>query len=145
MYQNAIEPLTDDNGWHHTQDIGELDNANNLIVKGRKDDMFVSGGENVFPQRLESALASLCGIEECLVVGVPDEEFGVRPVAFVKLDEGVELQKEDISAHLELRLARFEMPTAIYPWPTALISVGLKPDRRAFTDLAEKLTKKGSA
>jgi O-succinylbenzoic acid--CoA ligase len=144
VHQNTVKPLVDVDGWHHTQDIGELDKANNLIIKGRKDDMFISGGENVFPQRIESALASLSGMEECLVVGVKDDEFGVRPVAFVRLETGTDLQQEDISAHLKQRLARYEMPIAIYPWPTALMSAGLKPDRQAFSDLAARLIKKSS-
>src|SRR5215218_11333428 len=76
----------DAGGWFHTRDLGELDENGYLQVKGRMDNLFVSGGENVQPEEIEAALCRLEQIDEAVVVPVPDEEFGARPVAFVRTE-----------------------------------------------------------
>jgi O-succinylbenzoic acid--CoA ligase len=72
-------------GWFRTGDLGRLDGAGRLRVLGRRDNLFVSGGENVRPEEIEEALLRIPGVEEAVVVPVPDPEFGERPVAFVRL------------------------------------------------------------
>ncbi|HVT75741.1 MAG TPA: AMP-binding protein, partial [Acidimicrobiales bacterium] len=66
-----------------TGDVGHFDDAGNLYVDGRDDDMIVSGGENVFPQEVEDLLAGHPDVIEVAVVGVPDEQFGQRLAAYV--------------------------------------------------------------
>ena len=68
-----------------TGDLGHLDQAGRLFVDGREDDMIVSGGENVYPVEVEDCLMSHPAVVEAVVVGVPDEEFGQRLVAYVVL------------------------------------------------------------
>lgn len=124
---------TDDAGWFHTGDLGHLDAEGYLTIRGRMDNMFVSGGENVQPEEIENALERLDGVEEAVVVPVPDEEFGERPVAFVRSGLG----GETISRRLEPLLPQFEIPTAFHPWPEELSS-GMKPDREALARLARQ-------
>jgi O-succinylbenzoic acid--CoA ligase len=69
--------------WHKTGDMGSLNEHGELVVRGRIDNMFISGGENVHPESIEEAIRATQGVDDAVVVPVPDTEFGARPVAFV--------------------------------------------------------------
>jgi o-succinylbenzoate---CoA ligase len=129
-----IDRSLDIDGWFHTRDLGELDENGYLRVRGRMDSLFISGGENVQPEEIEEALCRLEGIDEALVVPVPDEEFGARPVAFVRTDGRV----RDLSRELEPVLPRFEIPISFHPWPEEARR-GMKADRAALGELARRL------
>lgn len=122
----------DDGGWFHTGDLGEMDAGGYLKVSGRRDNLFVSGGENVQPEEIEAALCRIEGIEEAVVVPVPDREFGARPVAFVRLTGGA----GDPARALEPVLPRFKIPIAFHDWEGA---GGMKPDRVALKERANRL------
>ena len=64
--------------------MGQLDKKGCLAVTGRRDNMFISGGENIHPEEIEKALLSIKGIVEAIVVPKEDTELGHRPIAFVK-------------------------------------------------------------
>ena len=70
-------------GWYFTGDVGYVDNEGELFITGRVDDMIITGGENVMPVEIESALSLHDEILEAVVVGKPDERLGQRIVAFV--------------------------------------------------------------
>jgi O-succinylbenzoic acid--CoA ligase len=114
-------------GWFATGDLGDLDAAGRLEVRGRRDTMFISGGENIHPEEIERALLDRLRAEACVVVPVPDETYGRRPVAFVR--SGTMLPARD---DLDLPLERFKWPDRLLPWPDD-VPVSDKPDR---TDLA---------
>ena len=122
----------DGEGWFHTGDLGELDAEGYLKVVGRRDNLFVSGGENVQPEEVEEALCRVEGIEEAVVVPVPDGEFGARPVAFVRSNGEV----GDLVSELEKLLPRFKIPVAFHDWEG---TGGMKPDRPALRRRAETL------
>jgi O-succinylbenzoic acid--CoA ligase len=124
---DGLDPHLDDKGWFHTKDLGELSADGTLRVRGRKDNMFVSGGENVQPEEIEEALLRLPGVEEAAIVPVPDAEFGDRPVAFVRLARTD--PPTDPREALERVLPRFKIPTAFHPWPPEA-PTGMKVDRR---------------
>jgi O-succinylbenzoic acid--CoA ligase len=98
------------------------------------DYLFISGGENVQPEEIEEALCRLEGIDEAVVVPVPDEEFGARPVAFVRADDG---EVEDLARKLEPVLPRFKIPIFFHPWPDSAGS--MKVDRTALAERALRL------
>jgi len=75
---------TDPDGWFLTGDVGYCDAAGYLIVSGRRDAMFISGGENIHPEEIEAALLSLPGISQAIVVPRLHPEYGFRPVAFIQ-------------------------------------------------------------
>ncbi|CAA9427727.1 O-succinylbenzoic acid--CoA ligase [uncultured Rubrobacteraceae bacterium] len=138
--ENVDRPL-DREGWFHTGDLGELDEDGYLRVGGRKDNLFISGGENVQPEEIEEALSGLSKVEAAVVVPVPDHEFGHRPVAFVKMEDG---GPEGLAPDLGKILPRFKVPIAFHPWPEEA-RWGMKVDRTALAELARRLYDQGEA
>ncbi len=131
-----IDSPLDDGGWFHTGDLGELDDEGYLRVRGRVDNMFVSGGENVQPEEIEEALCRLEGVEEAVVVPVEDEEFGAKPVAFVRMAGGIP-EPGALSRALGASLARFKIPVSFNAWPGD--QGGMKVDRVTFVERARRL------
>ena len=126
------DPALDAGGWFRTGDLGELGADGYLRVLGRKDNLFVSGGENIQPEEIEEALCRLEGVEDAVVVPIPDAEFGFRPVAFVRGGRFT-----DLSRSLEPVLPRFKIPVAFHRWPEGV--EGMKVDRAFFGDRARRL------
>ncbi|MBU8869587.1 MAG: AMP-binding protein [Gemmatimonadales bacterium] len=124
-------PLTAD-GWFRTGDLGCFVDSSRLRITGRRDNQFISGGENIQPEEIESALLSLGNIRQAVVVGVPDEEFGMRPVAFVDADDA------DIAVRLEQLLPRYKIPIKFFDLPEDY-SGRLKPSRKELSKLALQL------
>jgi len=117
--------------WFPTGDVGQIDKEGCLTVTGRRDNMFISGGENIHPEEIEKALLSIKGIEEAIVVPREDKEFGQRPIAFVKFT-GEPLSEDYLIRCLEADLPHFKIPIAFFPWPQNLISQGVKISRQEF-------------
>jgi O-succinylbenzoic acid--CoA ligase len=130
-----VDRPVDEEGWFHTRDLGELDESGYLRVKGRMDNLFISGGENVQPEEIEEALCRLNGVDEAVVVPVPDEEFGARPVAFVRIDDA---EPRDLASELEPVLPRFKIPVSFHPWPEEARR-GMKADRAVLGERARRL------
>ena len=130
------------NGWFKTGDLGKwcIEDPKNqgykdsLTILGRKDNMFISAGENIHPEEIESCLLQFRPIEEAIVVPVKDSEFGERPVAFVKSKESV--PESELRQFLEKRLPRFKVPDLFLPCPE-LAETDLKTDRNALSKLAQ--------
>ncbi len=121
-------PLKD--GWFATNDIGRLEHGY-LAVTGRRDSMFISGGENIHPEEIEKALLGIKGIAQAMVVPRDDKEFGARPIAFIQF-QGTALEDEYVIRCLAQELPRFKIPVAFLPWPQHLISQGIKISRQEF-------------
>ena len=85
-----------------------------LFVEGREDDMVVSGGENVYPEEVTSALDRLSGVRESAVVGVDDESFGQRLAAFVVRVDGATLTEDDVIAHCRATVSRHAVPRDVH-------------------------------
>lgn len=126
----------DDEGWFHTKDLGVLDRDGNLIVHGRADNMFISGGENIHPEEIEARLMELPGVRQAVVVSIPDTEYGARPVAFVDADDRVGMSDDFFRTALQTDLARFKIPDRFLPWPDEASQLGVKPRRRDFVQIA---------
>ena len=99
-----------DDGWFRTGDIARIDAAGFLWIVDRKKDMFISGGENIYPAEVEAAVAGLAGLAEAAVVGVADARWGeVGHLALVALP-GHDITRAAVTAHLDGRLARYKLP-----------------------------------
>lgn len=99
-------------GWLHTGDIGYLDKEGFLYVLDRRNDLIISGGENIYPAQIEEVLLAHPLVLEAGVVGIEDENWGQVPVAFVKVEK--ELAEEDLFLFCQERLARYKVPKHIY-------------------------------
>ena len=127
----------DADGWLATGDVGHLDAAGRLVVTGRRDLQFVSGGENVQPEAIERVLLGHPAVAEAVVVPVADAAFGARPVAFVRtagapLDRAL---RAALDAAVRAALPGFMAPDAFWAWGGA---AGLKADRPALRREAER-------
>jgi fatty-acyl-CoA synthase len=99
--------------WLHTGDIAVRDHEGYLRVVDRLKDMYISGGENVYPAEVERALYAHPAVAECAVIGVPDESWGEVGRAFVVLHEGAAPDPEALLAHLAERVARYKLPKSV--------------------------------
>jgi O-succinylbenzoic acid--CoA ligase len=117
-FKNAklSRPLTKD-GWFRTADLGALSDGNGLRVLGRKDNMFISGGENIQPEEIEKTLLEIPKIEEAVVVAVSDAEFLNRPAAFLKFKNSTQLSTDRITKILSDKLPKFKIPDVFFAWP----------------------------
>jgi fatty-acyl-CoA synthase len=100
-------------GWLRTGDIAERDEEGFYRISGRLKDMYISGGENVYPAEVEDALLSLEGVADAAVLGVPDERWGEVGAAFVVLEPGAALDADDVIASCRQKLAGFKVPSSV--------------------------------
>jgi fatty-acyl-CoA synthase len=100
-------------GWFHTGDLARMDPDGCLYIVDRKKDMFISGGENVYPAEVENVIYELPQIAETAVIGVRDKTWGEVGRAVVVLKAGQDLTAEAIIAHLQGRLARYKIPKQV--------------------------------
>ena len=107
---DATAAVFDAEGWFHTGDVGYVDEEGYLFLCDRLKDMVISGGENVYPAEVESALFGHPAIAEIAVVGAPDERWGERVVAVAALKPGASLTLEELRDYGADRLARYKLP-----------------------------------
>ncbi|RLV48231.1 p-hydroxycinnamoyl-CoA synthetase [Nocardioides mangrovicus] len=99
--------------WLHTGDLATLDDEGYLRIVDRVKDMYISGGENVYPAEVEAAIHHHPAVAECAVIGVADERWGEVGRAFVVVREGESLDEQSLLAHLDGRLARYKIPRSV--------------------------------
>ena len=108
--EQTREAKTSD-GFFKTGDLGHLDADGYLFVTGRAKDMMIVGGENVYPREIEELIARMPGVAEAAVIGRPDESRGEVPVAFLIVEENVEVTADAVKAYCrENGLPNFKIP-----------------------------------
>ncbi len=100
-------------GWLHTGDLARQDEEGYFYLVDRVRDMYVSGGENVYPAEVERVLAEHPGIEEVAVVGAPDENWGEVGYCYVICREGFNLTEQEVLGYCQGRLARYKWPAKV--------------------------------
>ena len=98
----------DDDGWFHTGDMATHDENGYYRIVDRKKDLFISGGENIYPTEIENVLYKHPAVEMCAVVGVPDERWGEVGKAYVVLND--DITAEQLTAHMQHHLAGYKVP-----------------------------------
>jgi len=100
-------------GWFHTGDMGRRDEEGFIYIVGRKVEMIISSGENIYPAEVERVIQALPEVREAAVVGMPDRKKGEVVAAFVLLKEGAQLAEESLLAAIRERIAHFKLPKKI--------------------------------
>jgi long-chain acyl-CoA synthetase len=130
----TAEVLTAD-GWLRTGDLAMRDEDGAYRICGRRKEMYISGGENVFPAEVEAALCDCPGVAEAVVIGVPDEKWGEVGRAFIVPRPDVMLTETEVAAHVRTRLAGYKVPRSVFILPEIPRLGSGKPDRRALAAL----------
>ncbi|AKU18350.1 AMP-binding protein [Luteipulveratus mongoliensis] len=119
-------------GWHHTGDIGYLDENNCLFIVDRAKDMIISGGFNVYSTEVEQALMQHPGVQDCAVIGLPDDKWGERVVAVAQLlpdHHGIDTR--DLITFVKERIGSVKAPKQVEIWsdlPRSKVGKVLKAD-----------------
>jgi long-chain acyl-CoA synthetase len=103
-----------DNGWLRTGDVGLLDEDGYLYIVDRLKDMIISGGENVYSLEVEEVLYKHPQIQECAIIGVPDQEWGEMVTAYIKLKPGAAIDEKEVKTFLKSRLSAYKVPKAYH-------------------------------
>lgn len=135
---NKVVPSTEKDGWFNTGDLGYWDKDGNLIVTGRSDNMFISGGENIQPEEIENCLLQNPAIKQAIVVPVENAQYGSRPVVFIKF-ANKKLTINHIRNYLSSRIAKFKIPDYLFEIDSPTTQNSLKTDRGYYKKLANKL------
>jgi len=100
-------------GWFHSGDLGVMHPDGYIELRDRAKDVVVSGGENISTIEVEQAIVSHPAVVEAAVIGVPDEQWGERPKAFVILAEGQQATEAELIEHVRTKIARYKAPKAV--------------------------------
>ena len=133
----ATRTAVDEDNWFHTGDLARHDDDWYFFIVDRKKDMFISGGENVYPAEIEKVLYEHTAVHMCAVIGVPDPKWGESGIACVVLKPGTEATADDLMQHMVDRLARYKVPRRVEIMKELPISGAGKILKR---DLQERFT-----
>lgn len=121
-------------GWHHTGDVGRIDEDGFVYIVDRLKDMIISGGFNVFPSEVEQVIWGMDAVQDCAVIGVPDDKWGEAVTAVIELKPGATLSEEAVIRECKARLGSVKAPKAVDFWetlPRSPVGKVLKRDIRA--------------
>jgi acyl-CoA synthetase (AMP-forming)/AMP-acid ligase II len=121
-------------GWHRTGDIGVKDDDGYIYIVDRKKDMIISGGFNVYPTEVEQVLWTHASVQDCAVVGAPDDKWGEAVTAVVELKPGTTATAEELIALCKERIGSVKAPKRIEFWsalPRSAVGKVLKREIRA--------------
>lgn len=110
---DAMDDVVDDEGWFHTGDMARYDDEWYFFIVDRKKDMFISGGENVYPAEIEQAIYRHPAVLQCAVIGVPDPKWGEIGKACVVLEPDAAITEADLLAHLRGQLSGYKVPKSV--------------------------------
>lgn len=122
------------NGWLHTGDIGFLDDDGFLHIVDRAKDMIISGGFNVYSTEVEQAVLAHEAVQDCAVVGLPDEKWGERVVAVVQAQPGASLDAAALTGFVKERIGSVKAPKEVHVWadlPRSKVGKVLKTEIKA--------------
>ncbi len=100
-------------GWFRTGDLARMDEDGDLFIVDRKKDMFISGGENVYPAEVEDAIYELEQVAEAALIGVLDAKWGEVGKAFVVVKDGMSLSEDECLEYLKTKLAKYKIPKSV--------------------------------
>jgi fatty-acyl-CoA synthase len=111
--KNSFTVDADGNRWLHSGDAGMIDDEGCIYIVDRYKDMYISGGENVYPAEVEQVIFQLEAVADVAVIGVPNERWGESGTAVVVVRQGQNTDEQTIIAHCEKNLARYKVPLLV--------------------------------
>ena len=114
--KDATDEVTTSNGWHRTGDIGVKDEDGYVYIVDRKKDMIISGGFNVYPSEIEQVVWGHDAVQDCAVIGVPNEKWGEAIKAIVELKPGQSASEDEIIALCKNELGSVKAPKTVEFW-----------------------------
>ena len=130
-------------GWHHTGDIGYIDDDGFVFIVDRKKDMIITGGFNVFPSEIEQVIWSHPAVQDCAVIGVPDEKWGEAVKAVIEAVSGENVDEKEIIALCKEKLGSVKAPKSVEVWeklPRSPVGKVLKKEiRKGFWQHQERM------
>jgi len=100
-------------GFYRTGDVGHVDEEGFLFITDRIKDMIVAGGVNIYPAEIEAAILEHPAVVDTAVIGIPHDDFGEQPMAFVVLNSGLQVDDAELMTFLKDHLASFKLPRRI--------------------------------
>jgi fatty-acyl-CoA synthase len=107
---DATAAALDDDGWFHTGDLARRDEDGFFFIAGRKKDMLISGGVNIYPAEIEGELLLHPAVQDAAVVGIPDDTWGEVGAAFIVVRGGASATETELGAFLATKLAKYKIP-----------------------------------
>jgi acyl-CoA synthetase (AMP-forming)/AMP-acid ligase II len=104
-------------GWHHTGDIGFLDEEGYLHIVDRAKDMIITGGFNVYSTEVEQAVLAHDAVQDCAVIGLPADKWGERVVVVVQPHPGATVDPDELTAFVKQRIGSVKAPKEVHVWP----------------------------
>jgi O-succinylbenzoic acid--CoA ligase len=121
-------------GWFRTGDVGRLDVNGYLMVKGRLDNMIISGGENIHPEEIEKMILTCPDVSRTIVLGIANKEFGRRPIAFIDPIHPQSFRPIKLKNYLKTNLESFKIPDRFYVWPKEWKTESMKLNRMKLSE-----------
>jgi len=100
--------------WFHSGDYGYKDEDGFFYIKGRKDDLIIKGGENLYPQEIENVVYNHPKIKDCAAIGIEHPTWGEDVIIFIDLRDGQSMNEEDVKKFCEDKIAVFKIPSKVY-------------------------------
>ena len=128
--------VLDDEGWYYSGDLGTMDEKGVVKIVGRKKDMIIRGGQNIFPPEIENHINALPAVHASAVVGVPSAIYGETVWAFVIPMEGRTVTAEEVLKHCRGALSAFKVPSEVRIVDELPMAAGLKVQKYKLRNLA---------
>lgn len=135
-YTNVDEEVRDEEGYYHTGDMGYRDPMGYVYVVNRKDDMIISGGENIYPSEVEKCISKMTDdVQEVIVVGTKDPIWGQSVTAYVVKKEGSSVTEEQVIEFCKRRIASYKKPKRVIFLEEMPVNSNGKIDRKKLAKL----------
>jgi len=121
-------------GWLHTGDLGYQDQEGYFFIVGRKKEMIIRGGENIYPKEIEEVLYKHAGVMDAAVVGLPDKVWGEEVGAFIVPKAGQTMTEPEIIEYCKARIANFKCPRKVFFWDALPKTATGKVQKRKILD-----------
>ncbi|MBZ9570538.1 AMP-binding protein [Methanobrevibacter sp. TMH8] len=139
---DKTDEVIDEEGWLHSGDLATVDEEGYYSIVGRKKDMIIRGGENIYPREIEEFLFTIDGVKDAQVAGITDDKYGEIVGAFIIKEEESDLTEEDVRDYAIERIARYKVPKHVFFIDEFPLTASGKVQKFKLSELGLELSKK---